>query len=154
METLAISFCHLLNDMMQALLPAMYPMLKAGFHLNFGQVGLITFTFQLTASLLQPAIGLYTDHHPKPYIREKLEVGETGYFTANIKSPAEVKMGDTITDSGCCYRVFKRECIENLKFFKGMHRFMPTLIKIEITKTTIRFLRIASNHSSCGMATA
>jgi FSR family fosmidomycin resistance protein-like MFS transporter len=64
---LAISFCHLLNDMMQALLPAMYPMLKTGFHLDFGQVGLITLTFQLTASLLQPAIGLYTDHHPKPY---------------------------------------------------------------------------------------
>jgi FSR family fosmidomycin resistance protein-like MFS transporter len=64
---LAISFCHLLNDMMQALLPAMYPMLKTSFHLDFGQVGLITLTFQLTASLLQPAIGLYTDHHPKPY---------------------------------------------------------------------------------------
>ena len=64
---LAISFCHLLNDMMQALLPAMYPMLKTGFHLDFGQIGLITFTFQLTASLLQPVIGLYTDHHPKPY---------------------------------------------------------------------------------------
>jgi MFS transporter, FSR family, fosmidomycin resistance protein len=63
----AISFCHLLNDMMQALLPAMYPMLKTSFHLDFGQVGLITFTFQLTASLLQPAIGLYTDHHPKPF---------------------------------------------------------------------------------------
>jgi FSR family fosmidomycin resistance protein-like MFS transporter len=64
---LAISFCHLLNDMMQALLPAMYPMLKAAFHLDFGQIGLITFTFQVTASLLQPVIGLYTDHHPKPY---------------------------------------------------------------------------------------
>ena len=54
----ALSFCHLLNDMMQALLPAMYPMLKAGFHLDFGQVGLITFTFQLTASLLQPVTSL------------------------------------------------------------------------------------------------
>ncbi|MBA3658013.1 MAG: MFS transporter [Gemmatimonadales bacterium] len=53
--------------MMQALLPAMYPMLKTGFGLDFGQIGLITFTFQLTASLLQPMIGLYTDHHPKPY---------------------------------------------------------------------------------------
>ena len=63
----AISFCHLLNDMMQALLPAMYPMLKADFALTFAQVGLITFTFQLTASVLQPLIGLYTDHHPKPY---------------------------------------------------------------------------------------
>jgi FSR family fosmidomycin resistance protein-like MFS transporter len=63
----AISFCHLLNDMMQALLPAMYPMLKTSFALDFGQIGLITLTFQLTASLLQPLIGLYTDHHPKPY---------------------------------------------------------------------------------------
>jgi FSR family fosmidomycin resistance protein-like MFS transporter len=63
----AISLCHLLNDMMQALLPAMYPILKSSFGLNFGQIGLITLTFQLTASLLQPAVGLYTDHHPKPY---------------------------------------------------------------------------------------
>ena len=63
----AISFSHLLNDMMQALLPAMYPMIKTGFGLDFGQIGLITFTFQLTASLLQPLIGHHTDHHPKPY---------------------------------------------------------------------------------------
>ncbi|HKU59656.1 MAG TPA: MFS transporter [Gemmatimonadales bacterium] len=63
----AISFCHFLNDMMQALLPAMYPMLKQDFGLDFGQVGLITFTFQLTASLLQPLIGHYTDHRPQPY---------------------------------------------------------------------------------------
>jgi Arabinose efflux permease len=53
--------------MMQALLPAMYPMLKTSFALDFGQVGLITLTFQLTASLLQPMIGHYTDQHPKPY---------------------------------------------------------------------------------------
>jgi MFS transporter, FSR family, fosmidomycin resistance protein len=63
----AISFCHFLNDMMQALLPAMYPMLKQDFGLDFGQVGLITLTFQLTASLLQPVIGHYTDHRPQPY---------------------------------------------------------------------------------------
>src|SRR5688572_18406945 len=53
--------------MMQALLPAMYPILKSSFGLDFGQIGLITLTFQLTASLLQPAVGLYTDHHPQPY---------------------------------------------------------------------------------------
>ena len=64
---LAISFCHLLNDMMQSLLPAMYPMLKTSFALDFTQIGLITLTFQLTASLLQPLIGLYTDHRPKPF---------------------------------------------------------------------------------------
>jgi len=63
----AISFCHLLNDMIQALLPALYPVLKRGFDLDFGQIGLITLTFQLTASLLQPAVGLYTDHRPQPY---------------------------------------------------------------------------------------
>jgi FSR family fosmidomycin resistance protein-like MFS transporter len=63
----AISFCHLLNDMMQSLLPAIYPILKDSLHLDFGQVGLITLSYNVTASLLQPVIGLYTDRHPKPY---------------------------------------------------------------------------------------
>ncbi len=63
----AVSFCHLLNDMMQALLPAIYPMLKGGFDLNFGQIGLLTLTYQIVASLLQPLIGLYTDRRPQPY---------------------------------------------------------------------------------------
>jgi MFS transporter, FSR family, fosmidomycin resistance protein len=63
----AISFCHLLNDMMQALLPAIYPILKGGFDLSFGQIGLLTLTYQITASLLQPLVGLYTDRRPQPY---------------------------------------------------------------------------------------
>ena len=63
----AISFCHLLNDMMQSLLPAIYPILKSNYGLSFGQIGLLTLAFQLTASMLQPAIGLYTDRNPKPY---------------------------------------------------------------------------------------
>ncbi|MBW8723689.1 MAG: MFS transporter [Inquilinus limosus] len=63
----AISFSHLLNDMMQSLLPALYPMLATSFKLDFGQVGLITLVFNLTASILQPAIGLYTDRKPQPY---------------------------------------------------------------------------------------
>jgi MFS transporter, FSR family, fosmidomycin resistance protein len=63
----AISFCHLLNDMMQALLLAIYPLLKGGFHLSFGQIGLLTLVFQVTASLLQPLIGQYTDRRPQPY---------------------------------------------------------------------------------------
>ncbi|MGL4965524.1 MAG: MFS transporter [Inquilinus sp.] len=63
----AISFSHLLNDMMQSLLPALYPMLASDFGLDFGQVGLITLVFNLTASILQPAIGLYTDRKPQPY---------------------------------------------------------------------------------------
>jgi FSR family fosmidomycin resistance protein-like MFS transporter len=63
----AISFCHLLNDMMQSLLPAIYPILKENYGLDFGQVGLLTLTFQATASLLQPVVGSYTDRRPKPY---------------------------------------------------------------------------------------
>ncbi len=62
-----LSFCHLLNDMIQSLLPAIYPLLKSSFSLDFGQIGLITLTFQVTASLLQPMIGWLTDRHPKPY---------------------------------------------------------------------------------------
>jgi FSR family fosmidomycin resistance protein-like MFS transporter len=63
----AISFCHLLNDMMQSLLPALYPMLKSTYALSFGQVGVLTFTFQVTASLLQPVVGSYTDRKARPY---------------------------------------------------------------------------------------
>jgi FSR family fosmidomycin resistance protein-like MFS transporter len=63
----AISICHLLNDMMSSLLPAIYPLLKSSFNLNFAQVGLITLTYQTTASLLQPMIGFYTDKRPRPF---------------------------------------------------------------------------------------
>ena len=64
---LAISFSHLLNDMMQSLLPALYPMLKTHYDLSFGQIGVLTFTYQITASILQPLIGRYTDGRPRPY---------------------------------------------------------------------------------------
>ena len=64
----AVAFAHLLNDLMQAMLPSIYPMLKAQFHLSFTQVGLITLTFQCTASMLQPWIGLYTDKRPIPFL--------------------------------------------------------------------------------------
>jgi len=70
----AVSFCHLLNDMMQSLLPAIYPILKSSFRLDFGQLGLITLTNQLTASLLQPVVGHFTDRRPMPY---SLPVGMT-----------------------------------------------------------------------------
>jgi FSR family fosmidomycin resistance protein-like MFS transporter len=63
----AISVCHFLNDMLQSVIPAIYPILKSTFALDFGQVGLITLTSQLTASLLQPVVGLYTDSRPTPY---------------------------------------------------------------------------------------
>jgi FSR family fosmidomycin resistance protein-like MFS transporter len=62
----AISFCHLLNDMMQSLLPAIYPDLKTNFGLNFGQIGIVTLCYQMTASILQPVVGLYADRNPTP----------------------------------------------------------------------------------------
>jgi len=63
---LAISFCHLLNDMMQSLLPAIYPELKTDFSLNFGQIGIVSLVYQLTASILQPLVGMYADRRPTP----------------------------------------------------------------------------------------
>src|ERR1035438_9818397 len=64
---LAVSVCHLINDMVQSLLPSIYPILKNSFRLDFGQIGLLSLTYQVVASLLQPLIGLYTDRRPMPY---------------------------------------------------------------------------------------
>jgi FSR family fosmidomycin resistance protein-like MFS transporter len=63
---LSLSFCHLLNDLIQSLIPALYPLLKTEFNLDFAQIGLITLAFQVTASLLQPTVGFYTDKKPQP----------------------------------------------------------------------------------------
>ena len=63
----AISVSHLLNDTIQSLIPSIYPILKSSLHLNFSQIGLIALTLQLTASLLQPVVGIYTDRRPMPY---------------------------------------------------------------------------------------
>lgn len=71
---LGVSFSHLLNDIIQSLLPAIYPVLKTAFALDFGQIGLITFTFQLTASIMQPLVGFYTDQRPSPF---SLPIGMT-----------------------------------------------------------------------------
>jgi FSR family fosmidomycin resistance protein-like MFS transporter len=64
----AVALAHLLNDLIQSILPSIYPMLKATYGLSFTQVGLITLTFQVTASLLQPWVGYYTDRHPNPLV--------------------------------------------------------------------------------------
>lgn len=63
----ALSFAHLLNDTIQSLIPAIYPVIKSAYSLSFTQIGLITFTFQLAASLFQPFVGLYTDRKPQPF---------------------------------------------------------------------------------------
>ncbi|PXA88854.1 MFS transporter [Caulobacter sp. D4A] len=65
---LAVSGCHLLNDMMQSLLPAIYPNLKTDLHLSFGEIGLVTLAYQITASILQPLVGLYADRRHNPML--------------------------------------------------------------------------------------
>jgi FSR family fosmidomycin resistance protein-like MFS transporter len=82
---LAVSVCHLLNDTVQSLLPAVYPLLRSTFRLDFGQVGLIAFTSTFTSSLLQPLVGLYSDRHPKPYfLAAGMGVTLTGILTLAI----------------------------------------------------------------------
>jgi MFS transporter, FSR family, fosmidomycin resistance protein len=102
---LAISFSHLLNDTIQSLIPAIYPVLKNSFHLSFTQIGLITLTFQCTASLFQPFVGLYTDRRPKPY---SLAIGMgftliglvllsvAGNFSTILVSAALVGLGSSV----------------------------------------------------------
>ncbi len=63
----SLSFCHFLNDLIQSLIPGLYPLLKSEFSLDFTQIGIITLAFQLTASLLQPTVGFYTDKNPMPF---------------------------------------------------------------------------------------
>jgi FSR family fosmidomycin resistance protein-like MFS transporter len=101
----ALSFCHLLNDMQQSLLPAIYPVLKDSYHLDFGQIGLLTLTFQLTASLLQPLVGIYTDRHPMPYslavgmgftLLGLLILSQAGSFAALLLGAALVGTGSSV----------------------------------------------------------
>ena len=102
---LALSLCHMLNDTMQSMIPAIYPMIKDSLGLDFGQIGLITLAFNLTASLLQPLVGLYTDKRPMPY---SLTVGMgftliglvmlslAGSFAAVVTAAAMVGLGSSV----------------------------------------------------------
>jgi FSR family fosmidomycin resistance protein-like MFS transporter len=101
----ALSFSHLLNDTMQSLLPAIYPLLKTSFHLSFTQIGFITLTNQLTASLLQPMVGLYTDRYPKPYslavgmgftLAGLVLLGLASHFIMILFAAALVGMGSSV----------------------------------------------------------
>lgn len=101
----AISLCHLLNDTIQSLLPAIYPILKQSYDLSFSQIGYLTLTFQITASILQPVVGLYTDHRPKPYslpfgmaftLIGLLLLGSAGSFPALLVAAALVGLGSSV----------------------------------------------------------
>ena len=102
---LAISFSHTLNDLMQSLLPAIYPMLKTNYDLSFTQIGLLTLTFQITASLLQPIVGAYTDKRPMPYslpvgmgftLCGLLLLSEAHSFPMLLVAAAAVGMGSSV----------------------------------------------------------
>ncbi len=102
---LAISFSHLLNDVMQSLLPAIYPILKANYALDFGQIGLLTLAFQITASLLQPLVGMYTDRRPLPYslpvgmaatLCGLVLLGVAGHFWSLLVAAALVGLGSSV----------------------------------------------------------
>ena len=101
----AVSFSHLLNDMMQSVLLAIYPLLKLGLDLSFTQIGLITLTYQFTGSLLQPLIGLYTDRRPMPYslplgmgftLIGLLSLSQAGSFGAVLLSAMLIGMGSSV----------------------------------------------------------
>ena len=101
----ALSLSHLLNDVMQSLLPAVYPLLKAKYSLSFFQIGLITFSFQVTASLLQPLVGLFTDRRPWAYtllfgtlftLLGLLGLAMAGSFAAILLAAALVGIGSSI----------------------------------------------------------
>jgi MFS transporter, FSR family, fosmidomycin resistance protein len=78
----AASVCHMLNDTMQSLFVAAYPIFKGSFHLSFSQIGALTLVFQVTASLLQPLVGLYTDRKPQPYsLPFGMAISMSGLFT-------------------------------------------------------------------------
>jgi FSR family fosmidomycin resistance protein-like MFS transporter len=100
----ACALAHLINDLIQAVLPSIYPMLKTTYGLTFTQVGLITLTFQLTASLLQPWVGYYTDRHPKPWLLPAgmvctligiLMLSMVGSFPAILLASAMVGIGSS-----------------------------------------------------------
>ncbi len=102
---LMISFSHMLNDTIQSLIPSIYPLVKTNFHLNFSQIGLITLTFQMAASLLQPLVGLYTDHRPKPFslvtgmgftLTGLICLSQAGHFYILLFSVALIGIGSSI----------------------------------------------------------
>ncbi len=102
---LAVSFSHLVNDMLQSLIPAIYPVLKARFSLSFGQIGAITLVNQLTASVLQPVVGHVTDRRPMPYSLSAgmgftlvglLLLSQAGSFPALLGAVALVGIGSSI----------------------------------------------------------
>ncbi len=128
---LAAAFCHFLNDMVQSLIPAIYPILKKSFHLDFAQVGMITLTYQITASLLQPLIGHFNDRHPRPY---SLAVG-MGFTLVGLVALSRVStyptllMGAALVGVGSA--VFHPESSRVVRMVSGgQHGFAQALFQV------------------------
>jgi FSR family fosmidomycin resistance protein-like MFS transporter len=106
---MALSFSHFLNDMMQSLVPALYPMWKSAYGLSFAQIGLISLVTQVTSSLLQPAVGLFSDHRPQPYslavgmgatLIGLLLLASAGSYPVLISAAALVGVGSAVFHPG------------------------------------------------------
>jgi FSR family fosmidomycin resistance protein-like MFS transporter len=127
----AISFSHLLNDMIQSLILAIYPMLKDNFSLSFGQIGLITLVYQITASLLQPLVGTYTDRHPKPH---SLPVGMGFTLSGLVLMSVAPNFGVLLVAAalvGCGSSVFHPESSRVARMASGgRHGFAQSLFQV------------------------
>ncbi|HZT47993.1 MAG TPA: MFS transporter, partial [Hyphomicrobiaceae bacterium] len=126
-----LSFAHLLNDMMQSLIPAIYPIIKQAYQLDFGQIGLITLAFQLTASMGQPLVGAFTDRHPQPY---SLVAGMASTLVglvvlAHAGSYAMLLLGAALIGSGSA--VFHPESTRMARLASGgRHGFAQSMFQV------------------------
>lgn len=126
-----LSFAHLLNDMMQSLIPAIYPIIKQAYQLDFGQIGLITLAFQLTASMGQPLVGAFTDRHPQPY---SLVAGMASTLVglvvlAHAGSYAMLLLGAALIGSGSA--VFHPESTRMARMASGgRHGFAQSMFQV------------------------
>jgi FSR family fosmidomycin resistance protein-like MFS transporter len=127
----AITVCHLLNDMMQSVVPAVYPIIKTSYHLDFSQIGMITASLQITASLLQPIVGIYTDAHPKPY---SLAIG-MGFTLAGLlllsSAPSFIAILAAVALVGIGSAVFHPESSRIARLASGgQHGFAQSLFQV------------------------
>ena len=128
---LAISFSHFLNDTMQAVLPAIYPMLKTSFTLDFAQIGVISLVWQLMASLIQPVVGIYTDRRPQPYsLAAAMSFTFTGLILlAYADSFAMLIVGSAVIGMGSS--IFHPESARVARFASGgRHGFAQSFFQV------------------------
>ena len=128
---LALSFSHLLNDMMQSLLPAIYPIIKSSYALDFGQIGMLTLAFQMTASIFQPLVGFYTDRHPQPYsLVAGMGLSLAGLvLLAYAGSYAMLLLGAALIGTGSS--IFHPESVRMARFASGgRHGFAQSLFQV------------------------